>query len=267
MMDISAYRGPAQFGKAYKLMCENDTHAPGSVDWVLGENMIRLCVETADYLYGEYTPTTLYYRKGDRPVLEEYVERVISGCQTDEECIEAITLFTSGLQDRAASDLESMRVGGMEEDIIARGSDWCTDVARVGCALCQVAGSPARIVYLFDNTKAYHGHVITEVHRNSAWGAVDTVTNVIYRHGGGKAASAWDLINSPDIIEKHWRGDSTYYTTVTQFSCVAITNYFIWKWKEYDYTVSGVNEYYRSILEMAEKGWPGGFRWLHGEGD
>ncbi|MEE8413653.1 MAG: transglutaminase domain-containing protein [Dehalococcoidales bacterium] len=265
MIDIFAYRGPAQFGKAYRVMCENDTHTPGSVDRVLGENMIRLCSETAEYLYTAYTPEKSDYKKGIKSELEEYADKIISTCSSDEERIEKIILFTSSLQNRAASDLDSMRFGGTEDDIITRGSDWCTDVARVGCALCQVASFPARMVYLFDITKAYHGHVIIEVYRDSTWGAVDTVTNVIYRHEGGKAASAWKLLNSPEIIEKHWRGDSTYYTTPDQFSRAAISNYFVSESREYDYTVSRLNDYKRSVLEMAEKGWPGGFRWLHGE--
>jgi hypothetical protein len=46
---------------------------------------------------------------------------------------------------------------------------------------------------------------------------------------------------------------------------VAITNYFVCRWKNYDYTITGVNDYYRSILKMADKGWPGGLRWLHSE--
>ena len=267
MIDISAYRGPAQLGKAYQIMYENDTHAAGSVDLILGENMILLCKETAEYLYTAYTPEKSGYKKGVKPELEKYVEKIISVCGSDEECIEKITLFTSSLQDRATSDLDSMKFGGTEEDIITRGSDWCTDVARVGCALCQVAGFSARMVYLFDVTKAYHGHVIIEAYRDSAWGAVDTVTNVIYRHEGGKAASVWELINSPEIIEKHWRGDSTYYTTSEQFSRAAISSYFVWDCREYDYTVSGLNDYKRAVLEMAEKGWPGGLRWLHGEED
>lgn len=33
----------------------------------------------------------------------------------------------------------------------------------------------------------------------------------------------------------------------------------------YDYTVSGVNRYYGQVLDMAERGWPGGLRWLRGE--
>jgi hypothetical protein len=264
MIDITVYCGPGQFGEAYRIMCENDVHARCSVDWVLGENMIRLCQDTAEYLYKEYTPERSGYRQGTRPMLEKHVKKIVSSCCSDEEFVEKIVLFTSSLRD--TSDLDSMQFGGTEEEIIARGSEWCTDVVRVGCALCQVAGLPSRIVYLFDETKAYHGHVIAEVYRSSAWGAVDFVTNVIYRDGG-KPASSWELMNSPKLIEKHWRGDSTYYTTATQFSRVAITNYFVWNWKEYDYTVSRVNEYYRSILEMSEKAWPGGFRWLHGEED
>jgi len=87
-------------------------------------------------------------------------------------------------------------------------------VARVGCALCQVAGFPARIVYLVDTEKAYSGHVIIEVYRAKVWGAVDPLTNVIYRHPGGEPASTWDLINNPRLIQSHSIGKSTPYTVV-----------------------------------------------------
>ena len=40
----------------------------------------------------------------------------------------------------------------------------------------------------------------------------------------------------------------------------------------YDYAVTGLNDYYRAILiygiygrSMADQGWLGGLRWLHGE--
>ncbi len=265
MIDISAYRGIGQFGPAYRIMFENDTHAPGSVDRVLQENMIRLCPETADYLYREYTPIKNLYRKGFRPELECYVQKAIVGCESDEERIEGIARFTSHLKEKVSDDLETMRFGGTEEEIIQRGSDWCADVARVGCALCQVAGFPARLVILIDTEKAYSGHVIIEVHRAGVWGAVDPEMNVIYRHRRGRPASIWELMNDPDLIERHWRGESTLYTTFDQFRGAAISNYFIWRWREYDYTVSEINNYYRSILEMSIKGWPGGLRWLHRE--
>ena len=139
MINICTYQGLSQFGPAYKVMFGNDTHADDSIDRILTEDMIRLCSETADYLYVEYTPTRSFYKKGARPELEEYVERAILDNYSEEERIEAIARFTSSLQKKASSDLDLMRFGGTEEEIIVRGSDWCTDVARVGCALCQVA--------------------------------------------------------------------------------------------------------------------------------
>ncbi len=265
MIDIEGFRGIGQFGPAYRVMLQNDPHAQGSVDRVLAENMIKLCSKTAGYLYKAYTPLKVSYRKGARPILESYVKLIAAGCTSDEEIIEKIALFTSRLQDKAEGDIDKMQIGGLEEDIIERGSEWCTELARVGCILCQVAGLPARLVMLVDTAKAYSGHAIIEVHRTGNWGAVDTTTNVIYRHLNGKPASTWDLIKDTQLIKHHWRNKSTLYTRPEQFRDAAITDYFVWLWKDYAYTISGVNDYYRSILNMASKGWPGGLRWIHGE--
>lgn len=121
------------------------------------------------------------------------------------------------------------------------------------------------MVYLVDSEKAYSGHVITEVYRAGVWGAVDPLTSVVYRHSDDSPASTWDLMNDADLIDRHYRAESTPYTTSGQFRAAAISNYFIWTWKDHDYTVSKINEYYRSILEISGQGWPGGLRWLHGE--
>ena len=45
----------------------------------------------------------------------------------------------------------------------------------------------------------------------------------------------------------------------------AISNYPVWKQAAYDCAVSPLNACTRSILAMAERGRPGGLRWLHGE--
>ncbi|MFQ5837973.1 MAG: transglutaminase domain-containing protein [Thermoplasmata archaeon] len=267
MADISEHQGLGQFGRAYKILFENDTHGPGSIDRTIMENMIRLCSETAPYLYGESTQTRSLYKKGSRPELERYAQEAVLGCHSEEERIEAVARFTSSLQENVSDDLDTIQVGGTEEEIIKRGSNWCSDVARVACALCQVAGLPARMVILADTKKAYSGHMIIEVHRSEAWGAVDPLTNVVYRHARGRSASAWDLMNDSRLVERHWRGESTPYTIADQFRGVAISNYFSWRWKEYDYSVSKINDYYRPILEMSDQGWPGGLRWLHGEDD
>lgn len=246
-------------------MFENDAHADNSIDRILMENMVKLCSETIDYLYNECTPIKSPYQSGSKVELEVYVEKISLDSTSDEDHIKAITQFTSKLQERAINDLDLIKIGGTEEEIIERGSDWCADVARVGCALFQVAGFPARIVYLVDTERAYSGHVIVEVYRANYWGAVDTLTNVIYCHPDGTPASSWELMNNSKLIEKHSSGETTPYTNIDQFRQVAISNYSILDWKKYDYTASKINEYYRSILEMSGQGWPGGLRWIHGE--
>jgi hypothetical protein len=265
MIDVPTYQGISQFGRAYQAMLENDLHAPGSVDRELMARMIRLCPETADWLYGGYTPTLVGYEVSSRPELERHAAKATAGCGTAEEKIAAVNKLCMDVSERATEDLEETRCGGTEEEIIARGSWNCTEIARVGCILCQIAGLPARMVYLFDTRQAYSGHAIIEVYRRGIWGAVCPETDVIYRHSNGRPASTWELQNQPDLIEAQWRGPATLYTTAGQFRGAAISNYFVGERQRYNYTVSFVNDYYRSILDMSRDGWPGGLRWLHGE--
>ncbi|MDF2627607.1 MAG: hypothetical protein K0R39_1438 [Symbiobacteriaceae bacterium] len=239
----------AQFDPAYSYMYQNDSHAPGSVDRVLLDEMVLLCADTEAYLYGTFTPLEILYRRGSREALEAYVRQAVAGCKSAEEQVAAIATFTAGLSERAEDDLDAMLLGGTEEEIIRRGSDWCTDLARVGCALSQVAGFPARIAVLADTEAAYSGHVITEVYQNGLWGAVDHTNGIVYADANGHPLSA-------AAVRK---------TGNPQFRTVALANYAVWHADKYSYEVTGINRYYRSILEMSQQGWPGGLRWLHGE--
>jgi hypothetical protein len=259
---LSEYMGIGQFGPAYEFMLRNDCHAPGSVDRVLMDRMVRLCGETADYVYAEHTPTEARYDSGSRPELEAQAREATRGCASVERRIEAIARFCSRLGERAPQGLDSITVGGTEEEIISRGCDWCTEVARAACALYQVAGFPCRLAFLADTDKAYSGHAIVEVYRRGVWGAVDSTTNVVYRHRSGGPATTWDLMNDQQLVEAHGPAP---YTNPGQFRCAAIANYFVWESSSYDYTAGGLNSYYRSILEMSLQRWPGGLRWLHGE--
>ncbi len=265
--DIATYTGIGQFGPAYRHMLKNDSHAAGSVDRVLAERMIRLCSESATFLYDTYTSLDIKYDNGSRPELEGYVSEVSVDSVGVEKTIEGIGEFTSGLEGKVVDEGPvEMLFGGTEEQVIRRGSDWCTDVARVGCVLCQIAGFPSRLVYLIDTGQAYSGHVIIETHRQGRWGAIDTTTGVVYRHADGRPASAWELMKEPELIESHACNPIAAYTSTRgQFAGAAISNYFVWQSEMYSYAVSTANEYYRSILSMADRGWPRGPRWLHGE--
>jgi transglutaminase-like putative cysteine protease len=264
-LELAAYTGIGQFGRAWQYVLERDPHAPGSVDRALLSRMARLCSETAGCLYRAYTPTELGDLSGVSGQLTRYAQAATCGCATLEQRVAAIARFTAALADGVdEEDLGGMLVGGTEEQVIARGSDWCVDVARVACALCQVVGVPARLVYLCNTGQAYWGHAIIEAHREGAWGAVDSSTSVVYRRADGTPATTWELMGNPALVEAH-RGPGATYTRPDQFKAAAVANYFVWDRLCYDYTVSGLNGYYRSILEMSNRGWPGGLRWLHGE--
>ena len=264
-MDLVDYTGLGQFGRAWRYVLEHDPHAPASVDRALFERMARICAETADALYRAYTPTEVQDANEVPVELMRHAAEAVRGCSTPEERVEGIARFTAGLAEGVdEQDLDGTVVGGTEEAIIARGSDWCVDVARVACAVCQLAGIPARLVYLCNAAQAYSGHAIIEAYRQATWGAADSSTGVVYRHGDGRPATTWELMNDRGLVNAH-RGPGAAYTHPDQFKAAAVANYFAWERPRYDYTTSGINDYYRSILEMSNQGWPGGLRWLHGE--
>jgi len=260
--DLASFTGPAAFGKAYQTMLENDSHAEGTVDRALFSNMVRLCSETADHLYTSFTPLALQ-EPDRRPQLRTILDR--HGGGDGRTSPEDIAAFTAGLANEDDDDLATMVVGGTEEEIVMRGSDWCPNVARVACVLCQTAGFPARIIWLFNLDAAYSGHVIVEVYREDHWGALDSSTGVSYRHQDGRPASTWDLMNNGCLIDRHAEDPKAFYTARGQFRSAGVGNYFVWEAAQYDYTVCRLNDYCHSILEMSQRGWPGGLRWLHGE--
>ena len=234
--EITRYIGEDQFGPAYRVMLAGAAHAPRSVDRVLFQRMIRLGTATADYLYASYTPTTLRYRHGSRPKLERFLGAVTTPATTPEELVDGIARWCAAIAHAADSlSLDDLRLGGTEEAIVRRGTDWCTDLARVGCVL-----------------------------RQGRWGCVDVVHGVVYRHEDGTPASTWDLQRAPHLIAAH-RGLHGGYSSAAQFRGAAIVNYFVWEADQYDFTVSALNAYTRLILEQSVRGWPDGLRWMHGE--
>lgn len=263
-MDLEPYRGIGVFGPAYAAMLANDAHAPGSVDRVLQERMVLLCPPTADLLYSRFTPTRATWTAGSRPALDRAAARAARRCRSTAEVVLAVARFCRDLSARAPADLDAMRFGGTAEQIIARGSDWCTDVARAACVLYQVAGLPSRLVYLADTARAYCGHAIVEVFHDGRWGAADASTAVVYRDASGRPATTWQLMHDAALVAAN-APPGPHYSMPEQFRAAAVANYFAADRARYDYTVSRLNAYCRSILEQAEQSWPGGLRWLHGE--
>ncbi len=255
-------QGPQAFGAAYAWMLDHDVHAPGSVDRLLWTTMTLI---TDDSLSGLYRPPQpVRYRPGSRPRLEAYVADVADTSQVET----FLDSMVQRLAAVAATDVpaEELCLGGTEEEILERVTDWCVDLARAACALCQVAGLPSRLVFLANTKAAYSGHQVIEVFRAGAWGAADPTTGVVYRRGDGRPASVAELQREPDLVRAH-ASPERVYTRSEQFRSAAVFDYDIADAAGYDYTTSVVNAYYRDILEHADGGWEGGLRWLHGEDD
>lgn len=256
------YQGINQFGKAYEYMLANDTHAPGSVDRVLAKEMVRLCDDTKRLLYAEPTPCN--YEKGLRPTLEAFLDQAIKNAGSEGEMIDRLLDALLPVVERGEGiALDQMLFGGLEEEIIARGSDWCTDMARVACILAQLSGIPARIIYAFNLRSAYSGHAVIETFYDGRWGVADPIRGVRYLTEDGLPASAWDIMNrTPVRAVPAGRADVVDYD---QYLGVAVVDYRAPDQSKFDYSVSHVNDYFRAILQESEKGWPGGLRWLFGE--
>jgi hypothetical protein len=256
-------RGPAWFGRAYARMMRRDPHAPGSIDRRLLARAVGLDARTARMLYGSPRPPTSTYRKGSRPRLEAIAKTLRE--PDPEATVAAVAQLTSGLAARAPRRVGDLRFGGSEEAIVARGSDWCADVARVAAALLQVSGVPSRVVQLADTARAYSGHTVVEAFRRDRWGCVDSRTGVVYHDDRGRPASTWSLRRNPAWVTRHYRSDSAPYSRAGQFRRAAIAEYRLPAQGSALYRTSRVNPYYRSILRMSDRGWPGGLRWLFGE--
>jgi hypothetical protein len=149
-------------------------------------------------------------------------------------------------------------IGGTEEDIIARTSYWCTNVARVACVLLQVAGFSARILVTGNTDFPYCGHQVVEVYINGKWRVADANAGVIYPR------SAWEIHNDPHLIDCP-HGNEIFFSTGEQYQSVGIVNYYVNDAHKYSYETSRVNDYCRAILEQSSRKWADGLRWIHGE--
>jgi len=252
-------RGTGAFGPQYQIMYENDTQAPGSVARVLMERMIRLDEESVGYLYGEYTDLAARYVPGSRPALEKIVRRLKK--KSEAKTVAKITRFCrKKVLEPCNISTADMLFGGTEEEVIARTTYWCTDLARVACVLFQVAGLPARILTTANTNFAYCGHCVTEVYCDGKWGVVDANVGLVYGH------SAWEIHNDPGLI-KHAKpeGNDIFFPPGEQYESVGISNYYVDEAASYSYETSRVNDYCRAILAHSARKWEGGIRWIHGE--
>ncbi len=240
-------QGYGVFGAAYEVMLRNDPHDPRSIDHELLRRMVRLDPESYDLLFYAEPPFCPHMEGHDLYGLAQTLKK-----QEDRASIETILAFTSGIAKKCETSLEKKRFGGTEQEILARGTDWCTDMARVVVVLLGCIGIPARVLYLADPERAYHGHSAVEAFYDGKYGVADPIYG--YTFYDGSPLDAYTLMYEPQHL-KHLPEE---YRSL--FQCIAVSRYDPMD-PSNDYSVSAVNAYYRTVLTREHHG-----HWMMGEG-
>ena len=211
------------------------------------DNQIYLCRETADYIYADYTPTTVNYQLGSRPTLDKIVESMGILKLGGFEKMLWLMRFARDLPDARGWDLGvDAQNGGTEEELIEKRVCVCNETARLMVTLCQVAGLPARYV-------GHHigGHGVTEVFVDGHWSYCDPRIGLFFLKRNGALASTWEIWQEPAIIRQqpdwvrrealprfHCEGDPYLMPERAFFhpkECTGIVNYFVADHQRFDY--------------------------------
>ncbi|MFH5882400.1 transglutaminase-like domain-containing protein [Liberiplasma polymorphum] len=241
--------GYGVFGKAYEYMFRNDLHNKHSVDHAILKNMVFLDEDSKSFLY-----------KAPQPVSKDICNHVLSEIahklkgENHLESIYRTIEFVNGIVKKCDTPFEEMIFGGTELEIIKRGSDWCTDISRVGAALLQCLGMPSRIAILVNKFKAYHGHQIVEVYLDGTYMMCDFLYGVIARLD--QNYSVHDLLNKPELVHKIYSSkidDSMQLDNIASlYNLAAISEYDISK--KNNYHISKPNEYYLKMMNLIQDG-------------
>ena len=160
------------FSRAYDRLLAERIYRSGTVDAVLQDCAVEVCDATLGrfMLPPDVGANDVTVLRGRRPVLAHFADFAVRVYRADCKVL-SIARFCSEIEARFPSPEHSARGGyyaspdhfmwgGTEEFVIAKGSDWCAELARVFCALCEMIGVPARIVFALDGSD--DGHVLAE---------------------------------------------------------------------------------------------------------
>ncbi|MDD5728414.1 MAG: transglutaminase domain-containing protein, partial [Victivallales bacterium] len=146
-------------------------------------------------------------------------------------------------------------LGGSEEEVIKKGWHMCNEISRALAFLCQVAGLPARPVFIFTDPVYFaHGHAQTEIFFDGKWNLVEQNHGLLYLKPDGYFASTVELRNNPDIVNSRADAGSmlalcsccfTAPTAIIQYRIDDVSRYnYLWQDMKYlEYRCSGFDYY------------------------
>lgn len=186
-------------------------YLPGTVDYVLHEEQIALTPQTEAYFYSAESVRVPEYEPGSRPFLEKVLQETTHGCQTDRaQALALVRLIgnpdTSPYRDPLYRDMFGPNyfqrpLGGDEETVLRKGWHMCNEITRALVCLCQMAGIPARTVFMFTDPLTHMGgHAVTEIFFDGKWNMVENNQGILFRQDDGYFASVVELRDDPSIV-------------------------------------------------------------------
>jgi ribosomal protein S18 acetylase RimI-like enzyme len=238
------------FGKEYSVMFKNDLHHRNSVDYQIYEHMILIDSESEDFLYSD--DFSSFYIDLKNHELYKFAQKFIG--DSDIETLQNILDFTSLTVRNFDVPFENMKFGGTEKEIIERGTDWCTDISRVGLAILQCLSIPCRLAILVNSNKAYNGHTLCEAYLDNEYMMVDFTYGVLGLLS--KKYSVKDLLKQPEIVKDIYSSKMNSHIDLEYieglYDMAAIAEYDISK--KHDYSISEPNEYYLNMMNLSHDG-------------
>ena len=238
------------FGKAYGYMFRNDLHDENSVDYNFLRKMILLDSESDELLYdsSKYTISN----KIVHHELYNFAQQFKGSSWI--ESMRNILDYTRKIVEDFNLPFENMIFGGTEKEIIERGTDWCTDISRVGCALLQCLNIPCRMVTLVNTKMAYNGHTVCEAIVEGKFIMCDFTYGVIGYLD--KEYSVKSLLSDCYKTEKIYSGTISLNDNLEYiqglFDKAAFSDYNITENHSYD--KSKPNEYYLKMMRLDHDG-------------
>lgn len=210
-----------------RTIVEQQPFASGSIDRLWLQRQVLLTPETRSLLYGSVPEACAVF---GRPRLQAVLDGVAPERKQPLAKLLALTRWCHRIPldfpDPDGStirgfygDFSAYQWGGSEEQIIAKGSPWPQELARVLIALLRQAGLPARMVFLYRSQPAGL-HAVVEAWVSASWVVCDPCANRLYAWPHHGYAAAADLQAQPRLVDQqpeHGRNpyvDSAFYETV-----------------------------------------------------
>lgn len=220
----------------------------GSADQELLAAQTLLCRETREALYAP-PPTPPSYVPGSRPELEGIVERIAGGQRESFAKVAALTRWCSRIPRNYPSaeastaagfygDFSSFQWGGDEAAVIAKGSPWPQELARVLATLAQISGVPARLVFLYrDGSRdgPPEMHSVVEAWLPGDWTVFDPCANRFFPWPHHGYASALALQQQPRLVDQTPEHGHVRYVDSAFYGTLGIASYRIEDRDQYHY--------------------------------